>query len=264
MENKGNYGPQSTCMRATPAARQSDPFSEEIRGSIGGFSGQRPLESRPGNPEPSSGFAHRQTPNFCNPLVGVSRSGRPSLWPCALARARPATTRSCNSSVQTPRSATDLELQRPLGVVVSIPPKGNERYPSAWSSSSSRMRCRRFRPAGPAPARQDIESPPTSGLQTARRGLACGPSRQTRPCLRIRLPSTLDAPHTAAALRAGSRRVGQWCSDASVDGRSHRAHLGRFRLVLRMRLQNEVTNPLLRCCVNQRSKHWTDAKPVLR
>ena len=75
--------------------------------------------------------------------------GRPSLCPCALARANPARTRSRtrsrSNSAMAPRT---WSCRRPAGVVVSIPSfRETNPTPTAVSSSSSRIRWRRLRPS---------------------------------------------------------------------------------------------------------------------
>ena len=79
--------------------------------------------------------------------------GRPRRFPCIRARCRPARTRSrirsrSNSAIA-PRTCS---CSRPAGVVASIPSETvTKATPTACSSSSSRIRCRRFRPSPPLP-----------------------------------------------------------------------------------------------------------------
>lgn len=75
--------------------------------------------------------------------------GRPSRLPCALALARPARTRSAmrarsNSAIAPSTCSCSL----PAGVVASMPSaRLMKATPTAWSSSSNRIRWRRLRPS---------------------------------------------------------------------------------------------------------------------
>ena len=101
-----------------------------------------PLQSGARNPEASSRFAHRQAAHDGELLVGNSRFGPSEPGPCALARARPATTRSIRARSNSAIMASRCACKRPPGVVQSRPSRTDMNpTPSACRSSSRMTRC---------------------------------------------------------------------------------------------------------------------------
>ena len=179
---KTRSGPQpSVCGPLQQVARVTR-FPRKSEGRFGGYSGQRPLKGRAGNPEASRRFADGQAPDGFNLLDGnlpLRSSELPALRLGAGKARDHALLQAC---ARTRQSSPGRACKPPAGRrPVEALPRDTNATPRACSSSSRMTRCFRDLRSGPAPAHDHVESDDDERRAPAGRGQDCGPSHRETP-----------------------------------------------------------------------------------
>ncbi len=129
--------------------RSSPVFRRNQRSDSAGFWARRRCRVDRGTPRRRAASRAGKRATCARRSGSTRRRGRPSRPPCVLARARPALTRSTIRSLSKAAIAARTAIwSLPAAVVASIPSFNETKpTPSVCSSSSSVIRCFRFRPS---------------------------------------------------------------------------------------------------------------------